>query len=36
MIDVVAEVTHEGVYKEVVLVDRAESLAKHRPFLQLV
>lgn len=34
--DVVAEISHEGVYKEVVLVDRAESLKKHRPFLHLV
>jgi len=31
--DVVAEINHNGVYKEVVLVDKEESLKRYRPFL---
>lgn len=31
--DMVAEINHEGEYKEIVVVDRKESLKKHRPFL---
>jgi hypothetical protein len=33
--DCVAEITHNGVYKEVVLVDREESLSRYRPYLFL-
>lgn len=31
--DVVAQINHGGEYKEVVVVDRADSLKKYRPFL---
>jgi len=34
--DVKAEITHKGVYEEVVLVDRAESLKKFRPYLMMI
>ena len=34
--DVRAEVTHNGVFKEIVIVDEAESLKKHRPFLLII
>jgi hypothetical protein len=36
LFDVKAEITHNGVYEEVVLVDRAESLKKFRPFLMMM
>lgn len=31
-----AEITHQGQFKEVVLVDEAEALKKMRPFLFLI
>lgn len=34
--DLRADITHKGIYKEVVLVDEKESLQKIRPFLYLV
>lgn len=34
--DVQAEITHNGVMEKVVLVDRAESLRKFRPFLMMM
>lgn len=34
--DLRAEIKHDGVYKEVVLVDEAETLKKIRPFLFLI
>ena len=34
--DVQAEITHNGVMEKVVLVDRAESLKKFRPFLMMM
>jgi hypothetical protein len=34
--DVVAHINVDGDYKEVVVVDRAESLKKYRPFLFMV
>ena len=33
--DVVAEINQDGVYKEVVIVDREASLKKYRPYLFL-
>ena len=36
MFDGVAEVSHQGVFQEVVLVDRAESLKKYKPYLALL
>ena len=34
--DMRAEVSHNGAFKEVVLVDENESLKKHQPFLFLI
>ena len=34
--DLRAEIMHDGLFKEVVLVDEAESLKKMRPFLFLI
>lgn len=34
--DLRAEIVHKGVFKEVVLVDEKEVLAKQRPFLFLI
>lgn len=34
--DLRAKITHNGVFKEVVLVDEKESLKKIRPFLYLI
>lgn len=34
--DVQAEITHNGMLEKVVLVDRAESLKKFRPFLMMI
>ena len=31
--EMIAEINHKGEYKEVVIVDKAESLKKYRPFL---
>ena len=33
--DAVAKISHNGVYKEVVLVDREESLNRYRPYVFL-
>lgn len=33
MYSVKAELTHNGQYEEIVLVDEKESLKKHRPYL---
>ena len=34
--DVQAEITHNGVFEKVILVDREESLKKFRPFLMMM
>lgn len=34
--DLRAEVVHEGKYKEIVLIDEEEVLAKKRPFLMII